>query len=379
MIVMWQSSTKMRIGMKKSPAKSSHLRVRSKIKQNFVFETLRDQILSGKYAAGAKLPVQTELATTFQASTPTIQQAIHRLANEGFVVARPRIGTVVAPKLRHLHNLALVLPNDPIFDSYYSRFFTVLANSARYLQGEQDRPFGVFYDVNSHSDTEDRQRLMDLVNAHQLAGIIFGSAPYKLEGTPILEQTDIPRVAIMTKQVYPQVPAISYDMEAFLRRAFDHLQSRGRRRIAVLAPVEDQLQAALAAEVARRGLVCPPHWRLVLLPQSAVSACNCVRLLLQGPAGTRPDGLLILDDNLVEHTLAGVIAEQIRVPIDLEVVAHCNFPWPPNKMLPVTRLGFDSREVLRQCMHLIDRQRRGEPVPGLTHVAPVFEHELAPN
>jgi len=368
----------MRGGMKKLPVKSSRPRVRAKIKQDFVFETLRDQILSGKYAAGAKLPVQTELATSFQTSTPTIHQAIRRLAHEGFVVARPRIGTVVAPKLRHLHNLALVLPDDPVFNSNYSRFFTVLASSARYLQSEQDRPIGIFYDVNSHSITEDRQRLMDLVNAHQLAGIIFGTAPYKLEGTPILEQPGIPRVAIMTQPVYPQVPAISYDGAAFLRRAFDHLQSHGCRRIAVLAAANDQLHA-LAAEVDKRGLLCPPHWQLMLLPQSAASACNCVRLLLQGPAGTRPDGLLILDDNLVEHTLAGVIAEQIRVPIDLEVVAHCNFPWPPNKMLPVTRLGFDSREVLRQCMHLIDRQRRGEPVPGLTHVAPVFEHELAPN
>ena len=108
--------------MKKSPRNGSHPRVRSKIKQQFVFETLRDQILSGKYAAGAKLPVQTELAAAFQASTPTIQQAVRRLAREGFVVARPRIGTVVAPKLRHLHNLALVLPNDPVLDTHYSRF-----------------------------------------------------------------------------------------------------------------------------------------------------------------------------------------------------------------------------------------------------------------
>ena len=355
-------------------------RGRCKIKQNFVFETLRNQILSGAYLPGSKLPFQAELAKSFQVSGLTIQQAMQRLAREGFVLARRRLGTMVAPKLPHLHNLALVLPHDPVSDDYFSRFFTVLSNSARYLQNEQDRPINVLHNINRHSDVEDRQQLLDLINAHQLAGIIFATTPFLLEGTPILEQKGIPRVAIMAIATYPHVPAIAFDMQSFIRRAFDHLQSRGRRRIAVLAPPgTDLFDARFDAEIAKRGLNCPPHWRQLILQQGAVGACNCARLLMQRPTDTRPDGLIITDDNLVEHALAGLIAEQIRMPTDLELVVHCNFPWPPVDVIPVTRLGFDSREVLRRCIQLIDAQRRGEAVPDLTTIPAVFEHELVAN
>lgn len=359
-------------------AKVSRTRVRCKIKQNFVFQTLQARIMRGEYPPGSKLPFQAELAQSFQVSGLTIQQAMHRLAREGFVVARRRVGTVVVPKLPHLHNLAFVLPQDPLNTDYFSRFFTVLSNAARYLQDKQDRPIRVFHNINRHSDVEDRQQLLDLINAHQLAGIIFAMHPFLLEGTPILEQAGIPRVAIMNCQEYPQVPAIAYDMQSFIRRALDHLRSRGRRRIAVLAPPgTDLLDARFEAETVKRGIRCPPHWQQLILQSGAVGACNCVRLLMQDPAATRPDGLIIADDNLVEHALAGLIAEQIRVPTDLEVVVHCNFPWPPTEVMPVTRLGFDSREVLRQCIDLIDQQRRGETVSGVTRVAPVFESELS--
>ena len=100
-------------------AKVSHTRVRCKIKQNFVFQTLQARILSGEYPAGSKLPFQAKLAQSFQVSGLTIQQAMHRLAREGFVVARRRIGTVVVSKLPHLHNLALVLPQDPLNTDFF--------------------------------------------------------------------------------------------------------------------------------------------------------------------------------------------------------------------------------------------------------------------
>ena len=123
--------------------------------------------MSGTYSPGSKLPFQAELAQSFQVSGLTIQQAMHRLAREGFVVARRRIGTVVVSKLPHLHNLAFILPQDPLNTDFFSRFFTVLSNAARYLQDKQDRPIRVFHNINRHSDVEDRQQLLDLINAEE--------------------------------------------------------------------------------------------------------------------------------------------------------------------------------------------------------------------
>jgi DNA-binding LacI/PurR family transcriptional regulator len=97
---------------------------------------------------------------------------------------------------------------------------------------------------------------------------------------------------------------------------------------------------------------------------------------MHGDAANRPDALIITDDNLVEHAQAGLIAAGIRVPDQVEVVEHCNFPWPPS-VLGTKRLGFDSHAILRACIDLIDRQRRNETVPGMTLVPAIFEEELA--
>ena len=65
----------------------------------------------------------------------------------------------------------------------------------------------------------------------------------------------------------------------------------------------------------------------------------------------------------------------VQVPVELEVVAHTNFPWPTSNMLPVKRLGYDVRQTLNTCIDLIDGQRRGEVMPRETIIPPVFEEQ----
>ena len=97
------------------------------------------------------------------------------------------------------------------------------------------------------------------------------------------------------------------------------------------------------------------------------------------------DALIVMDDNLVEHASAGILAAGVRVPEQLDVVAHCNFPWPAPSVLPVARLGYRAAEVLDRCVDWINARREGRPLhadafAGDAHavqrVAPVFDFEL---
>jgi hypothetical protein len=94
----------------------------------------------------------------------------------------------------------------------------------------------------------------------------------------------------------------------------------------------------------------------------------------------RPDGILIADDHIVEYVTRGLVSEQIRVPRDVKVVAHCNWPLMPAAMTPVDFLGFDARELIRRCIARIDAERSsadaGKRLPALTHIQPVMQHEL---
>jgi hypothetical protein len=90
----------------------------------------------------------------------------------------------------------------------------------------------------------------------------------------------------------------------------------------------------------------------------------------------RPDGLIIADDNFVEAASGGLIRAGVRVPEDVEVVAHCNFPWPTPSVLPVKRLGFSARQVLRECINSVDAQRRGEAIKPPIAIPALFEEEV---
>jgi DNA-binding LacI/PurR family transcriptional regulator len=119
-----------------------------------------------------------------------------------------------------------------------------------------------------------------------------------------------------------------------------------------------------------------PHWVQGVHLAAPQLARNCAQLLMHAGQDERPDALIISDDNLVEFATAGLIAAGVRVPDDLEVVAHCNFPWPTPSVVPVKRLGYEVSRVLKACLESIDLQRGGEAAPAATVIPAVFEDDI---
>lgn len=59
-------------------------------------DLLRQEIDSGKYPVGSKLPSYRQLAVMLDAAPNTVGEAVRLLANEGRVTIRPNAGAVVA-------------------------------------------------------------------------------------------------------------------------------------------------------------------------------------------------------------------------------------------------------------------------------------------
>jgi DNA-binding LacI/PurR family transcriptional regulator len=354
---------------------------RTTAKQDNVVQTLRREIIGGKFGKNTQLPPQSELAQRFGVSPITIGLALSRLAREGFVQARHRRGTFVVEKPPHLNNYALVFWNEPTGRHSpigWSKYYASLTNAAIELQQTAQIRMLMFHGVNQHTDTDDRQRLEAYIRAHRLGGIIFVNFPADLEGTPILEEAGIPRVAFMSQHVYPQMRTVAFDDRMWMEKALDHLAAQRRKRIAmVMVGMYKESDQLISAEIAKRGMECPFHWRQIVSLYEPRAIRNCVHLLMYGAGAQRPDGLLITDDNFTEPAMAALIAAGVRVPDDVAVVTHCNFPWVSTPVLPVAQLGYDIRAALRTAIDLIDCQRRGEKVPELTRLPALFEEELA--
>lgn len=351
---------------------------RPPVKQRQIAEDLLRRIISGAAPVSGRLATREEICRQYQASCATVQQAIDQLVADGFVVSRGTLGTFVSDRPPHLTRYAIVVSERPGSTSY-SRFWVAIENEARDLQHQTKLDLHIFHGVDGHVDNEPFQQLVADVRHHRLAGIIFLHAPYQYKHTPLLDQPGIPRVAIMAPAPdYPSVQVVTTHHEAMIERALDHLVARGRKRVAMLSRpyIAGGNKAWLAQQIAKRGMFMEPYWMQFTLPESDDMVRNCAHLLMHANQSVRPDGLIIADDNLVESASAGLVRAGVRVPEDLEVVAHCNFPWPTSSVLPVKRLGFSARQVLRECMNSIDAQRRGEGIKPTILIPPVFEEEL---
>jgi DNA-binding LacI/PurR family transcriptional regulator len=343
------------------------------VKQEAILDSLRQQIVSGKLGPGGRMPTRDELGRHFGVTRVTLQRAMDQLTRDGFIYSRGKLGTFVSENPPHLSSYALVFYSTPE-DPGWPRFWTALANEAMALARVGPIKFSTYYGVTGSTDNEDYQRLLHDIHAHRLAGLIFSALPDSLAHTPIVAGSTTPRVAIMWPKPGCHVPAVYPDLSSFVDRALDALAARGRRRVAVVSnsPWWDQMEEAFLQGVKTRGMEFRPYWaQMVDVP----NALRAVHLLMHDEQKTRPDGLIIADDNLVEHAVAGLLAAGVRVPADVEVVAHCNFPWPVPNVVPVLRLGFDARKVMAASLESLAAQRCGQSPPEFVRVKAQFEEE----
>ena len=342
-------------------------------KRDRIATHLRQQIVSGRYAPCDRLPTRRELERTFAVSTITIQSALDVLQRDGFVDPQGRRGTFVSERPPHLHQYALAFPcrqGDPLL---WNRFWQALVNEASSPEFASD--LHLYFNVDEDPEPNEARRQLEAdVAAHRVAGVVFARLPYSLSESPLLKTAGIPRVVIASGNA--GMACIYPDHAALIERGLSDLMARGRTRIAVLLAeglLEGQVRR-IETVLKRNGIEIPPFWIQRAALHTPASAQGIVHLLMQG--SPRPDGLLILDDNLVEGACAGLIAAGIRVPQDVDVVAHHNFPLRPAGALPIHRIGFDARTILRECMDLIAMQRRGETPQALKLVPASFEEEM---
>jgi len=339
---------------------------------------LKQQIVEGALPSNHRLPTRAELTEQFGVATHTLQRALRELSHDGYVVARGKLGTFVAAHPPHLHRYALTLTSHEGSPDGWNRFYAALTGQALALNKEATpKRFCIYYDIRGDEPTEDRDRLLADLRARRLAGLI-ATIPWMLQGTALLaaaERARTPVVCLSTGPQLPGQPVVNLDTYALVDRGLEHFQAAGRRRVAVLmSSMDEALLAHFAESAARRGLLTYPHWQHAVAPQESRAAGHLMRLLMR--TDDRPDALLVTDDHLVEPATAGLLAAGADVPGGLEVVAHCNWPFPPAAAVPVCWLGFDVRGMLRTCMEIIGQANAGSAPAPVTHIAPRFESEM---
>ena len=335
---------------------------RESVKKQTVMRDLRAQITSGQLAPGGRLPTRFELEQHYGASRLTVQRALDQLVCDGFVYVQGRQATYVSKTPPHLHRVALSFPKHLHQTDEWKGFWTALLQAAQQLETESAQQGGAlqipfYYGVDGHTDAEDYGRLVREIEARRLAGVIFAGTPTALQGSPLLAP-EVARVATMQADEMAGVAAVSLDNASLIDKSLEFLRARGRHRVAVLADPGwlhengETLQQSLDAH----GLQSRPYWIQGVPTLARQAASNCVHLLAHSRAVEPFDGLFVADDNLVEPALAGLLASGTRVPGDVEIVTHANFPSPQPSFVPLQRVGFSAHEILRACLQSLEWQ-----------------------
>ena len=355
-------------------------------KRSRVSREIRQQIVLGDLVPGSRIPSRRDLVKKFSVSPVTAQQALEDLQTQGFIELRHGSGGYVRENSPHLCRYALAFPCPQGDPEFWSRFSTALLYEAGKLESRHptirvpvyynvDR---VFHSADRQETSSERRALEEEVRNHRLAGVILARTPFTMADSPITNDPIVPRVCISTEGK-PNLPAVFVDYQSFSSQALDELKRRKRSRIAIISDFRaSSFTTDLVTKgLADRGMTTHPWWIHKVASENIDSARSLIHLLMRGAPEDRPDGIVVTDDNLVEGVSAGLVAAGIRVPTDVDVIAHANFPLPTPTVLPVVSLGFSVTEILETCLRLLDAQRRGEKVPDLTLVPAVFANAAA--
>lgn len=334
-----------------------------------IVQVLRNEILSGQRAPGAKLPTYDAFVEQFGVTRPTVARGLKLLRSEGLVTADGTRGVFVAKRLPHHSRYLWVTSEQPGTPGWTSLSAAILELCER---GETGLPGEVvpLVGVDGRANNPAYRTLAAAVAQGSAAGLIIaGSSTTQL--LPALQAPGLPRVVIGAPQ--PHAGTLGLDVDALVARAAARLAAavEKRGRIAVLSPHATHLVRAR-----QTFLKCGVGGRRQALVHVAPVGCETLTELLF-ERDDRPAAVFIGDDSLVRPFLAGLARAGLSARRDVRVLAHCHWPHPEGTGEGVEYLGFDAREVLAAAKDCIDELRAGHEVVERA-LPPRFANELLP-
>jgi DNA-binding LacI/PurR family transcriptional regulator len=342
-------------------------------KTRAVAQQLRQHIVA-QLKPGSQLPTFNEMEASFGVSRGVLRGAVTRLKDDGFIHAVDRRGLFVADRPPHLGRIALVFPQNPTHPEW-PRFFTALQQQAAGIhESRDDIRFATYFDVSAQPASASFDELCRDVHAHRVASLMLMPGTHELGRIEPIASATLPRLFICGDPTAGRTPSITVDTPQMCERMAQWLHGRKRSRIAAVGLWETSVP--LLGTLRKKRIVGKPHWALTVARANAEDVRTLVALLMDYPAKDRPDGLMVLDDNLTEHAISGLVATGIRIGKDADVIAHCNWPWPIPTLAPVQRIGFHARHLLEEAIRIAEQVRQGVATATLAVKLPAcFEDE----
>jgi GntR family transcriptional regulator of arabinose operon len=317
-----------------------------------VVEAVKNEILSGRYQPGQKLPSEAALVKRFGASRITIGRALRELRQAGLIQSRAGSGSYVGPAASGDEGLlfGLLIPN--LGDT---EIFGPICQGMS--QAPQARKNALLWgNIAPDPETKEEQtwELCQQYIAKKVAGVFF--APLERAAAndqtnyrviSALERANIP-VVLLDRCILPYPRRSRHDLVGIDHRRAgymitEHLIKLGCRRIAFVG-----YPNSAATVTARIG-----GYRDALFTAGISMASDLVRTLDSDQASDvqmviealKPEGIVCANDRTAGHMMHGLIQMNYRIPQDVRVVGIDDVEYASLLPVPLTTVHQPCKEI----------------------------------
>ncbi|MGQ9807262.1 MAG: substrate-binding domain-containing protein [Armatimonadota bacterium] len=305
-------------------------------------ELVKEDIFSGRLQPGTRLPSTLEMARDYRVCHKTVQLAMQALTKEGFLVRRPRYGTVVADLPGHLLQKRktgrLVLVVDYLDDGFLSGLFV-----RELVEGVRS----AVEDAGWSLDTSVYSNFRPATDEGPFDGCLL-LRPSREMALRIKKQ-GIPTILLDVQHPRSGLSFVQTDNADGIRQGLEHLVSLGHRRILY---AHSDLTAPINHSGRERYRAFLEHASALRLPTDGYTIPAEELKARRGG----PEFSAILTDGYssTRHTLNQLRQMAVEWPRDLSIVAFDDIELAEHMLAPLTVIRQNLFEVGRiGCQSLI--------------------------
>lgn len=327
-----------------------------------IFEKLQENISSGHYKPGKRLPSEAELVRRFKVSRMTVFRAMRELQSLGLITRRVGSGTFVTPNSnKGSHVFGLLIP-----ELGETEIFEAICKGM--MEAQEAMHHSLLWG-NAVSQDEDKERAAERLCEHYISSKVSGVFFAPVEFTTNRYQANYRIVAAFDRACIPVV-LLDRCLESYPRRskydlvgidnrrtgylATEHLVKLGAKRIAFFArpnsaPTVDARIAgyreALVLQTNRRGVD-----RVYMGDAADISF---VRSIMRKQ---RPDAFVCANDLTAGNLMHTLLSLGHRIPDDIRIVGIDDVRYSRLLPVPLTTVHQPCRDIGRIAMAtMLDR------------------------
>ena len=331
------------------------------MKRNEIVQYLKNRILSGELAPESFLPLRSELIQECKASNVTVQHAVNRLIADGFLRSCGSKGIMVEKHPPHKSRFGILLPAStwPEKQDFDTKHYAV-EKALDIIETEDDGISFIRYHVGRETTQHDDEfkKLEFALSESLIAGVIVPfSLPdgllLPLEGYPVVMHE--PRNAKIIRAV-----SFNHNYTALAEMAVRELVRSGAKKIAVIMGAEIPLY--FVSEIKKMlyrqtDIITRDEWiqSLSVASRGITWANHLLKLMFMPEITQKPDGMIILNENLLRSVVENLQALDMVIGRDIHICSHCNIPSISQITGNISFQAFDWCDIIRKSIRCITR------------------------